>query len=124
MFARLLLCHWFRSPAASDELLCALGRHCPRLRGISLTSTRISDVGLQWLAGCSRLQMLNVAYCVDVGPTGLLLVAQACGWLREVTMCQKLRQTEAAELLEAKGCVLLVRDMDVDEFSRFVEYTG
>lgn len=101
-------------PFVNDEGLDFLSVGCSKLTDLSLASTRITDIGLEYLAECGRLRTLRIPYCRGVQGPGLVTIAKCCSWLKYLVISHRFQGSEALEELKRQYC--MVR-LDVDDLA-------
>ncbi|RKO90915.1 hypothetical protein BDK51DRAFT_44941 [Blyttiomyces helicus] len=82
-------------PRITDDAVALLVRHCPLLRTLDLSHTRITDLALQAIAvhsAGSDLATLRVANSPRITPGAVRLVARACPALRSLVLdgCERM----------------------------------
>lgn len=93
-------------PFVTDEGLDALSRKCTRLTNLSLTFTRVTDTGLEYISKCQMLRSLTIPYCKGVQGEGVVTIAKACGWFHHVVMSHRFRGSRTADLLKQLCCTV------------------
>ncbi|XP_072044268.1 putative RNA-binding protein EEED8.10 [Amphiura filiformis] len=83
-----------QNAAVNDEVLVKVGQNCKQLRLIDVSGCYdgVHDAGLQGLAGCVQLEIININYLDQISDEGLKHLANSCNQLKKIT---------------ARGCVLL-----------------
>ncbi len=73
-----------------DNVLAALGRHCPNLSRLQLVGCHtITDKGLSaegLFHSCTNLRRLNLRGCKEIGDSGILSIARRCPNMRELCL--------------------------------------
>jgi hypothetical protein len=74
----------------TDELLYALGVHCPRLRSVTASfSAAITDAGVTALAkGCPMLENVYLGHCPNITVAALDAIVTRCRRLEGLTIHQ------------------------------------
>lgn len=93
-------------PFVNDEGLDFLSVGCSKLTDLSLASTRITDIGLGYLAECGRLRTLKIPFCRGVQGPGLVTIAKCCSWLRYVVISHRFNGTEVLAELKKQYCLV------------------
>lgn len=101
-------------PFVNDEGLDFLSVGCSKLTDLSLASTRITDIGLEYLVECGRLRTLRIPYCRGVQGPGLVTIAKCCSWLKYLVISHRFQGSQALEELKRQYC--MVR-LDVDDLA-------
>ena len=104
-------------PQLTDKSLIGLAVNCKFLRDVALSSTNITDSGLQVLAEkCSRLQRVNFAHCTKITDQGVKSLAKTCPQLLKVNFDNCSQLGDASLVAIASNC-LGVEDMNFDRTS-------
>jgi hypothetical protein len=90
----------------NDEGLDFLAVGFSKLTYLSLASTRITDIGLSYLARCSRLRTLKIPDCGGVQGSGLVTVAKCCSWLRYLVISHSFWNSEVLAELKKQYCMV------------------
>lgn len=93
-------------PFVNDEGLDFLSVGCSKLTDLSLAFTRITDIGLVYLAECGRLRTLKIPYCRGVQGHGLVTIAKCCSWLRYLVISHRFQGSEALAELKKQYCMV------------------
>ncbi|KAG0576775.1 hypothetical protein KC19_5G106700 [Ceratodon purpureus] len=90
----------------TDKELDVLSRKCPRITQLSLSFTRVTDVGLECLSKCQMLRSLRIPHCKGVLGPGLITIAKACGWFQHAVVSHRFRGSRAADILQQLCCTV------------------
>ncbi|CAG0900151.1 unnamed protein product [Cyprideis torosa] len=110
-------CGGFLKLLSLKGTLHSLGRHCPKLRHLDLSSCEaITDDGLTSIAkGCPLLESLNISWCDLITEQGTEAIARGCQRLKSVTargcafltdsaICKLARYCPLLEVINLQGC--------------------
>lgn len=98
----------------TDDAVCYhIGQSCPALKTLSLrASPHITDIGLEDVAQCHRLERLDLSHCLLVTDEGILALANSLPLLQLLAVSHCPTITEEGISAIAKGCKkLLFLDM-------------
>ncbi|KAI4320601.1 hypothetical protein MLD38_034062 [Melastoma candidum] len=93
--------------AFSPDAVVYLTNFCTQLRALNLCGCvrAATDCALQAIGrNCSRLQMLNLGWCDNVGDLGVMSLAFGCPDLRVLDLCYCVRITDDSVIALANGC--------------------
>ena len=110
------------SPATGGNSLGEVGRRCPNLQSLNLSScSSITDAGLSEVAsGCSNLQSLDIWNCSSITDAGLSEVAKGCSNLQSLNVSNCGSITDAGLSEVAKGCSNLL-SLDISNCSSITD---
>lgn len=92
-------CHF-----VTDEGLGFLAASCRKLSHLSLSFTRITDVGLMHLASCTVLRTLEIPYCRGIQGPGLVTIALSCNSIQYLVISYHFKGTRVLEELRKRCC--------------------
>jgi len=106
---RLLHLDFSDCTVVDDKICFHVGESCPELLTLSLRgSSHVTDIGVEDLANCRKLERLDLSFCEFVTDEGVLSIARSLSGLKLLSLSHCHEISEEGIIAVAKGCRELV----------------